>query len=195
MLIRNPKNPTQEFETELTLPEAVEILKKVNNPFARDLLVKYPNLTAVQNYWFMKIAEDNRPKPRTLVKLKSNLHEFLKPMGLVQFRLGELDISLDPRFEELKTFGKLKFYASEKQVRVESGLRHCGEIIGDEFFPVDKCPESIRLQVQLFAVDPVMVLEYFGKATGHCCICGRLLTNEGSVERGIGPICAGRYGL
>lgn len=31
----------------------------------------------------------------------------------------------------------------------------------------------------------------YGRKTGRCMICGRLLTNPESVERGIGPICAG----
>ena len=33
-----------------------------------------------------------------------------------------------------------------------------------------------------------------GKATGHCGICRRQLTNPESVERGIGPVCASRIG-
>ncbi len=34
----------------------------------------------------------------------------------------------------------------------------------------------------------------FGKLYGICCICSARLTNEKSIERGIGPICAGRQG-
>lgn len=30
----------------------------------------------------------------------------------------------------------------------------------------------------------------FGKLYGVCCVCGRTLTDETSIERGIGPICA-----
>lgn len=32
----------------------------------------------------------------------------------------------------------------------------------------------------------------FGKLYGICCICGRTLTNEVSIEAGIGPVCAGK---
>lgn len=32
----------------------------------------------------------------------------------------------------------------------------------------------------------------FGVATGVCCVCGALLTDERSVTRGIGPVCAGK---
>ncbi len=32
----------------------------------------------------------------------------------------------------------------------------------------------------------------YGKLYGQCMICGRTLTNEDSIEAGIGPICAGK---
>lgn len=32
----------------------------------------------------------------------------------------------------------------------------------------------------------------YGKLYGVCCICGATLTNETSIEAGIGPVCAGR---
>lgn len=32
----------------------------------------------------------------------------------------------------------------------------------------------------------------WGRRTGTCGVCGALLTNPESIERGIGPICAGR---
>lgn len=33
----------------------------------------------------------------------------------------------------------------------------------------------------------------FGALYGTCCVCGRTLTNEGSIENGIGPICASKF--
>lgn len=33
----------------------------------------------------------------------------------------------------------------------------------------------------------------FGALYGSCCVCGRTLTNEESIEAGIGPICAGKF--
>jgi len=32
----------------------------------------------------------------------------------------------------------------------------------------------------------------YGALYGVCCVCGRTLTNDESIEAGIGPICAGR---
>lgn len=33
----------------------------------------------------------------------------------------------------------------------------------------------------------------YGKVTGQCCVCGRTLTNESSIEAGIGPVCSGKF--
>jgi hypothetical protein len=34
----------------------------------------------------------------------------------------------------------------------------------------------------------------YGALYGVCCVCARTLTNEESIEAGIGPICVGRMG-
>lgn len=33
----------------------------------------------------------------------------------------------------------------------------------------------------------------FGKLTGTCCCCGKLLTKPESIAKGIGPVCEGKY--
>jgi hypothetical protein len=37
--------------------------------------------------------------------------------------------------------------------------------------------------------DPMAAAVRYGKLTGTCSICGRQLTDEDSVDRGIGPVC------
>jgi hypothetical protein len=43
--------------------------------------------------------------------------------------------------------------------------------------------------------DPAAAAKAYGLRTGECCICGRTLTNRVSIDAGIGPICAGRWGF
>ena len=45
------------------------------------------------------------------------------------------------------------------------------------------------------ALDPRGEAIRYGQRTGTCSCCGRELTNEGSIEAGIGPICASKWGL
>ena len=44
---------------------------------------------------------------------------------------------------------------------------------------------------ELLSVEEVRA---FGLRTGMCAICGRTLTDPESVQKGIGPICEGKYG-
>ncbi len=45
------------------------------------------------------------------------------------------------------------------------------------------------------AADPKGEAVRYGQRTGSCSCCGRTLTNHASIELGIGPICAERWGL
>jgi Family of unknown function (DUF6011) len=38
----------------------------------------------------------------------------------------------------------------------------------------------------------LVAVKEISKLTGNCCVCGRKLTNEASIEEGIGPICSGK---
>jgi hypothetical protein len=43
--------------------------------------------------------------------------------------------------------------------------------------------------------NPHQYIIKFGILTGHCSICGRILTDENSISKGIGPICAAKWGV
>lgn len=45
------------------------------------------------------------------------------------------------------------------------------------------------------AKDPLAKVVEHGKLSGHCACCGRELTDPESVDRGVGPVCATRWGL
>jgi len=181
----NPKNGDK-IESDITDEEARQICSKVRSHFANDLSSKC-TLSEAQKFWLHKIALDNKNPSQH--QLESNLEEFIRKFGVLQFKMNKL------KNEELIPLGKVVFRASPTDVYVWSGERCVGTIVKDQFQPRPKCQPILIAQVKLFSTDPVLFMEVFGKATGVCCICGRLLTNEGSVERGIGPICAENYGL
>lgn len=54
--------------------------------------------------------------------------------------------------------------------------------------PTDKA-ELWELLRRLRDGEAEQVFAEFGKLFGICCLCGRELTNEQSVEDGIGPVC------
>ncbi len=47
---------------------------------------------------------------------------------------------------------------------------------------------------KIAADGPKKAMLRYGRELGHCGHCGRTLTNPESIERGIGPVCAGKMG-
>lgn len=184
MLLRNPKKPEETIETDLSEEQALTLLKAVPGDFSQSLVQKYPHFSPSQWYWFFKLAHEQ--KGAQPIKLASDLEAFCRKFPKLYLKVGDI-----PGIGHL---GEITFAPSASCVSVYSGYRKAGEIKGDEYFPRFDSPKLLA-QVQVFAEQPVAFLELFGKLTGCCCICGRMLTNEVSVERGIGPICAEKYGI
>ena len=63
-----------------------------------------------------------------------------------------------------------------------------------EFRPV-RGAGDVAAALAKIAADPAAEAVAYGKLTGRCSCCGRELTDPVSVERGIGPICADRWGF
>lgn len=51
----------------------------------------------------------------------------------------------------------------------------------------------VRTLLEEFEANPLVAAVKYGKLSGRCCSCGRDLTNEGSIEAGIGPVCAAKF--
>lgn len=54
---------------------------------------------------------------------------------------------------------------------------------------------EIRALLEEFEANPLQAAMKYGKLSGVCCSCGREITADDSLERGIGPICAQRFAL
>ena len=67
------------------------------------------------------------------------------------------------------------------------------QVIGGQ--PDVKLQRYIATPILLRIADaPAMYAELYGKLIGKCGVCGRTLTNDESRARGIGPVCAERWG-
>jgi hypothetical protein len=64
----------------------------------------------------------------------------------------------------------------------------------DKFITSRDCTAADSETVARVAADPAAAATAHGHEFGQCSCCGRELTNAESVARGIGPICAERWG-
>lgn len=64
----------------------------------------------------------------------------------------------------------------------------------DKFLTSRDCTAADSETVARVAADPAAAATAHGHEYGQCSCCGRELTNPESVARGIGPICAERWG-
>jgi Family of unknown function (DUF6011) len=55
------------------------------------------------------------------------------------------------------------------------------------------CTPEQKAAVALVAADPLAAAVLYGRMTGQCSCCGKELTNQKSIDLGIGPICLAKY--
>lgn len=78
---------------------------------------------------------------------------------------------------------------------VKAGSVYLGKISeGGDFRKSYDCSPAQVAEIEAVGKDPVGALVAHGKKYGNCGICGRELSDPASVERGIGPICASKFG-
>lgn len=71
---------------------------------------------------------------------------------------------------------------------------YLGKIAGGKFIRSRDCSAEQEAKILEVAADPQAAAVAYGKLTGSCACCGRHLENAESVARGIGPICAEKFG-
>jgi len=70
-----------------------------------------------------------------------------------------------------------------------------GKVVEGKFQRRRECDDATAEQIIACAADPAAAAVAYGKRTGSCAICGRRLDRDESINRGIGPICAERFGF
>jgi hypothetical protein len=137
-----------------------------------------------------------------LMKIKKNKEE--KQSNLVSIDLSNVKKIFDKAHEAIKT---PKFRvdnmvlsrapdsgANSGAIYVKVDGEYAGKVTGGYFIPC-RAPEGTLEKLQEIAKDPLASAVAYGKKTGNCSCCGRELTKHNSIEKGIGPICAERWGL
>lgn len=75
----------------------------------------------------------------------------------------------------------------------QHGGEYLGKIAGGKFFAVRACSDEDQTKILSFIADPQDAAKVYGQTTGTCCICNATLRSEWK-HRGIGPVCAEKFG-
>ena len=84
--------------------------------------------------------------------------------------------------------------ANAGAVYVKQGETYLGKVLGGKLFASRDCNNETRDRIVAVATDPHAAAVAYGKRFGRCAVCARELSDEASIERGIGPVCAENYG-
>lgn len=72
---------------------------------------------------------------------------------------------------------------------------YLGKVMGGRFLRSRECDATTAETVVSVIADPKGAAIKYGKEFGCCSICARTLTDPASIEAGIGPICAAKFGF
>ena len=76
---------------------------------------------------------------------------------------------------------------------VKAGSEYLGKIVDGRFLAVAACTEQQAADVARFVANPAEAAKVYGQTTGTCCVCNATLISKWK-HRGIGPICAEKFG-
>jgi hypothetical protein len=77
---------------------------------------------------------------------------------------------------------------------VKADGAYAGKIVGGKFHKAYDAPDVLDTLMRV-AADPAGEAIKYGRRTGRCGCCGHSLVDPVSIRSGIGPICAGKWGL
>ena len=78
---------------------------------------------------------------------------------------------------------------------VKAGDLYLGKIMGGRFIRSRDCQDAQEATLMAAAEDPKAAAIAYGRLTGSCACCGRELSDPKSIELGIGPVCADKWGF
>lgn len=84
-----------------------------------------------------------------------------------------------------------------KTGKVSGGMpgAYLGKVLNGKFFASRECSKDQEADILAISKDPKAAALAYGKKYGKCSVCNRDLSDPASVEAGIGPICAQKYGF
>ena len=192
------RGETITFTSTLNDWKVVETLRGMRSNFAQDLARKFNKLSPSQYAWAHKLAVDN-VKVR-VAPVKSNepsqfealfaAFEAAKSKGAKRLTLRFEGINVKPN----RDLSALWITSQTEKEEGNYGLqpKYLGKVTPQGCD--SRLSDTVKEVILSAANDPLNAAIKYGKVSGECSCCGRELTDPRSIERGIGPICATKFG-
>lgn len=182
-------------------PEFIAVLDGMTswNEFARDLKAQYNEKGALSENQVAAIYRMKAKADATIAAREAA-------------RTVEVDLSsIHAMFDKAQASGlKKPVYRAEglvlslaKASSVNAGAiyvkrvdgEYLGKVVGKSFRGTSAASTEEKGKLDKIAANPSQVAKDYGKLVGVCSCCGRELTDKNSIEAGIGPICATKWGF
>ena len=130
-----------------------------------------------------------------------------RPQVKVDKLMAAFDAAIKNGFKFGKGQPKLRFKDFKASLAPASGVNpgavyinnndglYLGKIVKGEFIKRPECTDAIIASITKTMENPLVEAIKYGRATGQCSCCGRILTNGESIRLGIGPICKSKFGF
>jgi hypothetical protein len=189
------KNGSVQVEFVLSDSEVAGALAQRNGEFPQSLARSYPRWSPKQRAWAHHLAAE-KPQVRPVTGgLESIVAMFEaasshKKFPRIEFRQQDGSVI---RVSRAGSSSKYPGSLNVTDGRPFGENQWYGRIALDGTTTISD-PQVLAF-LQAFSANPIEVAREYGRQTGYCCFCGRLLTDARSVENGFGPVCAEHYGL
>jgi hypothetical protein len=185
------------FTSTLSDAKVLETLRGLRSTFAQDLARKFNKLSASQYAWAHKLAVDANTPAVVDVNQTSqfealfNAFEAAKGKGAKRLTLRFEGVNVKPN----RDLSALWVTSQTEFEQGDYGMqpKYLGKVTRTSID--SKFSDTVRETIMGAASDPISAAIRYGKVSGECSCCGRELTDPRSIERGIGPICADKYGF
>jgi hypothetical protein len=188
------------FSSTLSDAEVLQSLRGQRSQFAQDLAAKFSRLSPAQYAWAHKLAVDSCQRQQQVTSVDSNqpsqfealfnAFEAAKSKGAKRLTLRFKGVNVKPN----RDLTALWVTSQTETEHGNYGLqpKYLGKVTRQTLD--SRLSDDIKEVLISASTDPLTAAIQYGKVSGECSCCGRELTDPQSIERGIGPICATKFG-
>lgn len=190
------KGESVTFESTFMDDCARDLLYFVPGNFARSLY-QAKRLSDKQLAWVHKLAVDfaaqSAPQDDTKVsqfEALFNAFEAAKSKGAKRLTLRFNGVNVKPNRDLTALWVTSQNEMEEGNYGMQ--LKYLGKVTRSGCD--SRLSDTVKETIMSVASDPLNAAIRYGKVSGSCSCCGRELTDPRSIEAGIGPICAEKFG-